>query len=364
MCVSLFVINKRVMVIMNRLKRIVGKKRLIKALGMLVLMQTSLTAHAVPSLPAGMPNGGCWADPMNNLIIKLGASVFTSNQEGAEAIIGFNTQPVNYRGWCYSTSGQKWASVFTSELGLYMPGKFSGYYALSDDVDVRIGINVFGTGDERFPPFSDLELSFATAGPDGNGITPLSAAVVGNNGKVYFKLRRTLIGGAFYVPGGVELARLYRYVYKGSQPNIPIYRLITAQTIIPVPAECRINEGKAIDVNFGLIESSVLTTSAQSSPYKESRQLQYKCNSTLSQNIKINLVAEPASFGNAIKTTNPDIGVVMLYNNIPVNPYQSFQTRLDNGMGSDNVSFAVIGNGRKPATGAFTGSAVLIISPL
>lgn len=352
------------MVIMNRLKRIVGKNRLIKILTLLMLVQTSATVCAAPGRPAGMPDGGCWADPMNNLIIKLGSSMFTSNQEGAEAVVGFATDPVNYPGWCYSESGQKSASVFSTELGMSFPGKYSGYYKLTDDVDFRIGINFFLTADERFPPFRDEQINSAGAGPLGNGVNPLSAASVGNNGKVYFKLRRTLIGGAFFIPGGMELARLYRYVFKGAQPSIPIYRLITAQTIIPIPAECRINEGKAIDVDFGLIESSALTTTVQSSPYKENRQLQYKCNSSLSQNIKINLVGEPAPFGDAIKTSNPDIGVVMLYNDMAVKPYQSFQSRLDNGMGSDNVSFAVIGNGRKPATGAFTGSAVLIISPL
>lgn len=345
---------------MNIFIKTVGKKIPKKIFTFLMLISSSV--YAAPSRPPGMPDGGCWADPMNNLIISLGTSSFYSNKEGATASIGFSTTPSYYPGWCYSESGARSASIFSADMGVKTPGKEAKYYQLSEDVDFRISIT-FPRGLLLSPPFWDKNLG-ANMGPEGTGVTELTGATVGNIGWVYFRLRRTLIGGAFFVPGGVELARLYRYVYTGKIPTIPIYRLVTEQTVIPVPVECRINEGKTIDVNFGLIQSSLITGSALSSVYNEKRQLQYKCNTTLTQDIKVVLAAESAPFGDAIKTTNPDIGVVMLYNNRPVKPNQSFNTRLVNGLGGDNVSFSVVGSGNKPATGDFSGSATLIISSL
>ncbi|MBK0003594.1 fimbrial protein [Erwinia sp. S38] len=348
---------------MKLIKIIFGNSFPIKVLTLLTL--TISTAYAVPSVPPGMPNGGCWADPMNNLSISLDASLFSSNLAGATATVPFITQPNHYPGWCYSTVGARSASYFAVDKGINVPGKYSGYNKLTEDVDFRIGI-VFaanGVDGEYSPPFSDYNFG-SLKGPTGWGVTKLEDAFVGNNGKVYFKLRRKLIGGAFHIPAGLELASLYRYVYAGDRPTIPIYRLITQQAIIPVPVECSINEGKTMDINFGLIDSSVLTTSALSSPYQDNRQLKYKCNTTLSQNIKVNLIAESASFGDAIRTSNPRIGVVMLYNNKPVKPNDGFQTTLYNGSGSDYVKFAVVGNGSKPAAGDFNGSAVLIIGQL
>lgn len=354
-------LNKCAVVIMNRINNFFGNKFPIKVLTLLMLVCS--TAYAVPSRPQGMPDGGCWADPMNNLLITINSSLFSSNKEGASATVTFITQPNFYPGWCYSEMGAKSASFFAADRAINEPGKFWSYYKLTDDVDFRIGINFSGTSGEFSPPFSDRNFG-AVMGPTGNGVTKLDEAYVGNNGNIYFKLRRTLIGGAFAIPGGIEMASLYRYTYAGGRSTIPIYRLITQQTIIPVPVECSINEGKTMDIDFGLIDSSMLTVSALSSRYQDNRQLQYKCNTTLSQNIKVNLVAESAPFGNAIKTSNPDIGIVMLYNNQPVKPNEGFQTVLVNGLGSDNVSFAVVGNGSKPAAGDFNGSAVLIIGQL
>lgn len=328
------------------------------------LMLVSSAVYAVPDRPPGMPGGGCWADPMNNLIVVLSSSSFYSNQEGTVATMNFMTQPSTYPGWCYSEDADfKAARYFGLESGLVIPGKTEKYYQMSDDVDVRVGVNFSDGYAEAYPPMWDRYYP-ATAGATRPGVSELVGARVGNSGSVTFKLRRTLIGGAFFVPGGLELARMYRYVYAGKHPTIPLYRLITQQTLIPVPVVCGINGGKTIDIDFGLIDSDRLTQSALSSPYHEQQHLQYKCNTSLTQDMRVDLVAEPAAFSDAIKTTNPDVGVVMLYNNVPVKPYGSFKTKVVNGMGSDDVSFAIVGNGKKPATGDFTGSAVLIIASL
>lgn len=329
-----------------------------KILALIILISSA--AYAAPSRPPDMPNGACWADPMNDMIISLGVSSFTSNLEGATAEIIFNTTPSKYSGWCYSESGMMQAGFYSSSIGVNTPGKTPGFYQLSEDVDYKISI-LFGV--YTASPFNNLNIG-GNAGPTGNGVTKLQQATIGNSGTVTFRLRRKLIGGAFNVPGGVQLADLYRHSISGNVPTIPIYRLYSQQAFIPVPSECSINNGQTINVPFGSIDTSLLTTSAASSPYKQEQNIQYQCNTALNQDIKVNLAASPALFGDAIKTSNPDIGVVMQYQNKNIKPNGSFNTRLSNGQGSDKITFSVIGSGTKPTTGPFTGSATLIISTL
>lgn len=308
---------------MDRINRPIGDKIAVKIF--MFLMLVSSTVYAVPSLPPGMPNGACWADPMNDLEISLGASSFSSNQQGATATVSFMTQPDIYAGWCYSLVGSLVADHYSAATGVTTLGASAGYYKLSEDVDFKIAINLWGI-DVTVPFWDSVHTS--NAGPGGIGVSALQNASIGNNGRVYFKLRRALIGGAFFIPSGIELGRLYRYVYTGQYPTIPIYRLITRLTIVPIPVECRINQGKTIDIDFGLIESRRLTTSALSSLYQEQRSLQYKCNTTLNQDIQVILVADSTSFSDAIKTSNPDIGIVMLYKDQVVKPVNGFKTHL------------------------------------
>lgn len=319
-----------------------------------------MPSFAAVTLPPGMPDGGCWAEPMNDLSVSLSSASFTSNTMGSVATVSFNTSPAHYPGWCYSLRGKQQASIFSATLDAPKSTRFIDYYTLSDDVDYRVWIDDI----HDFAPVSDLYV-LARQGPQGNGITTLTEATVGSSGKIYFALKRKLIGGAFSFPGGVELMKLYRYVYKGSQPPVAIYRLVTQQTVVPVPVECRIKKGTLIDVPFGNVDSSALTDSASTSPYHVDRALSYKCNTSLSQDIKVVLAADPAGFGDAVKTSNKDIGVVMLYKNQPVPPNGSYATTLVNGTGSDAVSFSVVKrSGTIPATGPFSGSGTLIISSL
>ncbi|QUG73942.1 fimbrial protein [Erwinia sp. E602] len=345
---------------------IAQSRKLISAQYMAAVIVMALSANAaeaVPARPPGMPDGGCWADPMNILSITLGTASFTSNQPGSTGSVAFHTIPENYPGWCYSEHGENGAHYFKSEVSSPPSNLSSEYYRLNEDIDYNIKIDLYNTKNIS-SPFTDIYDSSAKAGPGANGVTALGRALVGNAGTVNFRLRRTILGGALFFPGGIELANLYRYVYKGSPATIPIYRLVTQQTVIPVPVECRINGGQTILVPFGNIDSSLVSTSAAGSVYRAERALTYKCNTTLTQDIKVSLAAEPAGFSDAIKTSNPDIGVVMQYQNLTVTPNDGFKTRLVNGQGSDSVTFAVVGSGKTPATGPFTGSATLIITNL
>ena len=332
-----------------------------KKIIMLPLLLAAAAASATPSLPPGMPDGGCWADPMNKLQVKVGTATFSANTEGNTGEVSFKTTPEAYPGWCYSKNGAMRAASFMSEVKNPQSEKQSGYFKLSDDIDYRITFHKLTTA-----PFDYFYSEDATLGPRYTGISSLSGAQVGNAGTITFRLRRTIIGGAFFYPGGVELANLYRFVWpRNPRPTVPMMELITEQTVVPIPVECRINNGQTISVAFGNVDSSLVTASPASSPYKADRALTYKCNTALTQDINVSLAAEPAGFGDAIKTSNPDLGVVMQYHSQTVKPNGAFKTRLIDGQGSDNVSFALVGSGaKKPVTGPFSGSATLIITNL
>jgi len=333
-----------------------------KKIIMLPLLLAAAAASATPVLPPGMPDGGCWADPMNKLKVKVGTATFSANTEGSTGKVWFQTTRSYYPGWCYSqSSGSRSAAYFTSEVKNPQSEKQSGYFKLSDDIDYRLTFDDFTTA----APFEKYHYREAYSGPSDSDITPLSRAEVGNGGTITFRLRRTIIGGAFSYPGGIELANLYRYVFPSMPSTVPMMELITEQTLVPIPVECRINNGQTISVAFGNVDSTLVTASPASSPYKADRALTYKCNTALTQDINVSLAAEPAGFGDAIKTSNPDLGVVMQYHSQTVKPNGAFKTRLIDGQGSDNVSFALVGSGaKKPVTGPFSGSATLIITNL
>ncbi|VTT29096.1 putative fimbrial protein StiH [Klebsiella pneumoniae] len=332
-----------------------------KKIIMLPLLLAAAAARATPSLPPGMPNGGCWANPMNQLQVKVSRATFSANTEGSTGKVSFKTTPDVYPEWCYSQSGPASASYFTSTIKKPQSEKQSGYFKLTDDIDYRLTFDDLTTA-----PFKNFYNQDASSGPGGyNAISPLNGARIGNAGTITFRLRRTIIGGAFSYPGEIELANLYRYVYSSMPSTVPMIELITEQTVVPIPVECRINNGQTISVAFGNVDSTLVTASPASSPYRADRALTYKCNTALTQDINVSLDADPAGFGDAIKTSNPDLGVVMQYHSQTVRPNGAFKTRLIDGQGSDSVSFALVGSGaKKPVTGPFSGSATLIITNL
>lgn len=333
-----------------------------------ILMMNSL-AYALPLLPPGMPDGGCWSDPVNVMTAKIDTGAFSSNNAGGTLTTHYSGDAYKNT-WCYSESGRHTARFNRVETDLSSAGPFDQYLKLTDDVDVKIYINSVNyafyvpiKNSQQAPPGEDAP------GPGGNGITSMGMgmATAGNSGLLTFRLRRDIVGGGLIIPSGIELLRFYRYVYSEKYPTRPIFQINTPGMIIPTPAECQINHGQKIMVTFGDIDRSLLTANAASSPYHMQKPLTYKCNTSLTQDIKVTLVATPAGYADAIKTTNPDIGVVMSHNGRTVAPGNNFSSRLVNGQGSDDVKFTVVKNpaAEEIATGQFTNNdTVLIISTL
>ncbi|MEN5017269.1 fimbrial protein [Erwinia sp. Eh17-17] len=329
----------------------------------LVVLTLTIMASSVFQAQ-GYVDGACWADPMNNLVIKPSLSLFPSNKAGATGKINFSTNPAIYSGLCYSlTPGIRSAPFFRSDVNL-MPSSEKNWFILNNEVEYQINISFPNYSPTS--PFKNLYLSSATAGANGVGISQIVNAWYGNSGFITFRLRRDVIGGGFIIPGGVELANLFRYASANKWANTPIYRLITETAIMPIPVVCGINGGRLITVQFDTIDAALVTTRPETTPYKKNIALNYSCNTTVTQDIKINLISDKATFSaDAIKTTNADIGVVMQHNGVTVPPMGSFASRLVNNVGNDNVTFSVI---TRPTgvkqTGPFTGNAVLLITSL
>lgn len=317
-----------------------------------------------PTLPPGTPDGTCWSDPLYDISIKLSASQFMSTKAGTVASVPFKTGN-GYSMWCFGWGSATSASYFTSTVSAPPSNLNPGWLTLTDQIDFKVIPDL--SSEKKSAPFTDIYIPYATVGPAGGGVISVTPASVGEEGNIEFKLRKDIIGGAIYIPGGIILSDLYRYAYKGKRSLTPIVRLRTSNTLIPVPTVCEINKGNAITVAFGNIDSRRLSTSADAADPSDTiqRTLSYSCNTGMTMNVNIRIMADAAGFASAIATSNPNIGVVMTYNDRTVSPGSTFPTQINNGAGSDNIRFSVVKkNGEKPTAGAFTGTAILLIESL
>lgn len=130
---------------------------------------------------------------------------------------------------------------------------------------------------------------------------------------------------------------------------------------------CNINDAKQINVDFGRISQDSFTESASNAVIKKEQEITYRCeDNTATQDIIIRLVGGTSGFSpEAIRTTNNNIGVLMMYNGKVVKPNETFRTHIRNGVGSDTLTFVPIKSKNPSAnisTGPFSGSATLIFS--
>ncbi|HID9895599.1 TPA: fimbrial protein [Serratia marcescens] len=152
-------------------------------------------------------------------------------------------------------------------------------------------------------------------------------------------------------------------------PNCGPYRwrLIANNDAYFVTTTCSINNGQQINVDFGSIRQDFLTQSPNNSQISLNKSITYQCDDLSStQDILVQLISDPTSFSSDfIKTTNPDIGVAMVYNGNVVKPNNTFRTRIVNGLGSDTVTFVPVKRNvpyTSLSTGPLSGSATLLFS--
>lgn len=130
---------------------------------------------------------------------------------------------------------------------------------------------------------------------------------------------------------------------------------------------CTINGAQQINVDFGRISQDSFTENASEAVIKKEQEITYWCeDATASQDILIRLVGGVSDFSSeAIRTTNSNIGVAMIYKGKVIKPNETFRSKIVNGVGRDTLEFVPV-KSKKPsgniATGPFSGSATLIFS--
>lgn len=329
------------------------------------------------------PEHSCWNSPPPEIFASIENGAFTSFTKGSETDITVqspngtytmhcrytqDTQDVNENSSSFWTKAVISSSLVNSDIN-------PGYYKLSDDVDAKIYV-YDNVGTPVLAPFTDDHQT------GGGTITPNVDLQPGNYNsgskiKLTLKLRKDVVGGAFLIPQVSQMMSLYRrfgtvanwsYSPYASQP---VMSFTLQSSIITVPTDCTINNGEAINVNFGNIDSSWLTavSTGKNASYDVSKLLNYHCQTPLSQDVMINLNATPVSFSSqeaAIATSKSDIGVVMKHNGVPVVPGSGFTTHFDSGTGNDVVTFSVIKSPdvQEVQPGAFSASATLIITAM
>jgi type 1 fimbria pilin len=311
----------------------------------------------------------CWPYYGNNdFRVTLTKGSFASSKAGATAAFNYSGVPSYYVS-CWSNYA---AGTTPTVYGYYLtridlpPSEFgNGFYKVNEDFDVKI--TILGEAPHVVPSAGIL---LGDTSGDGMPNRRYNKMIrFARDGTITLRLRRDQLGGVVRVPPMVKLFRGYRLVNKAhyERPTVvndtPIMSMSTAGQLIQVPVVCTINYGAAIEVDFGDIDNTQI--SSDGSRYVKTVPLQYRCNTAVTQNIDINLIAAPAAFSSDfIATTLPDdVGVVVRHNGQVVKPNQKFSTTLLDGFGQDELQVApVIRDVTKAITGSFTASATLIMT--
>ncbi|UAN62242.1 fimbrial protein [Serratia sp. JSRIV006] len=142
--------------------------------------------------------------------------------------------------------------------------------------------------------------------------------------------------------------------------------LISSTNITLWPNTCTINGGGPLDIDFGsVIDSKISTVPTALGQYTKPITFTYSCSDqTVTQVIGITLQApDTASFNNnLIGTSNGALGIALVKGTsvVPVN--STYNSQMVNGSGSDHITFNLVRSlGQLPATGDFNASAVLQI---
>lgn len=146
-------------------------------------------------------------------------------------------------------------------------------------------------------------------------------------------------------------------------PNVYIY--LNANNDFSVePSTCTINNNQPIEINFNQVNQALIGDNPVSTPVQVLKRLNYKCPTPgISMNIKITLKGQASTFNaNVLRLSNVNLGAGLLRNGVLIGPEKSFGTSIYNSVGGDDVVLALVRKpGTLPATGAFSGSATLVM---
>ena len=231
--------------------------------------------------------------------------------------------------------------LFTRDNGLYAPSLG----------DYTIGLRIGGV--DRPVPVGTVQL-----------------ATMSNNGKGHdlntymYILTRGSPGKPINIRAGDEFAKLQLF-QKGYHRDHPIdVILIAANDLITEPSTCTINNNQPIDVNFNQVDRTRIGESVANTPIRANVRLNYSCpDPGLTLPITITLKGATAGFDSGVlNMSNSNLGTGLLRAGVQVRPQGTFQTNIYNSSGGDDVTFALTRRpGSTPVTGAFSGSATLVM---
>lgn len=185
--------------------------------------------------------------------------------------------------------------------------------------------------------------------------------------KAFYQLKDRPGRGVF-IKAGTVVASMQ--MYKWSTPAGGVFtanwRVIAANDAYYTSGTCEINHGQDISVDFGFIARNQLTQSASQSPFRQQVNIPYQCKDTRDWAVKLTLSADASPFSaQAIKTTNPDLAVELYHDGKLIKPFDSINSHIVNGIGSDDFTFTLVRSANaQPATGPFSATAILVMSLL
>ncbi|WP_368925986.1 fimbrial protein [Serratia marcescens] len=312
----------------------------------------------------------CWTSPTMKIVADLKLANLSSNKAGATGQVAYSMLSSSFSAICnHRTSRIYHEMTHYIDLG---PGLLpstlnSGWYRLSDDVDIKISTPNYGVN--LFLPLEPKNQLRGTVTPPYNCNECLvSGFSIASSGDIYLKLRRNVIGGAIVFPRDEKLFTAYRvgnytpYPVKPGQPIMELYTSPTG-TVIPIPTVCEINGGNAINVDFGVVPENRIGISVEQELEPKSINLGVSCNTNLTQWARVRLVADKASFsGELIRSSNSNLGIAMRHNGNVIAPFETFPFWLQYGKASEPITLSLVRNGSATLqTGKFTASATLVI---
>lgn len=234
------------------------------------------------------------------------------------------------------------------------------YYKLNEYLAIATRIYIYKNG-QMATPFTDMSNATdnGTVGCD----SPSTNAVSGSDGQLSLYFIRPFVGEVT-IPL-TTVANLYASTVSGSYSNIPIAS-VAMQGSVTVPQNCTINAGQAINIDFGDIKTTDISTKGTSSVTEKQISTTLKC-SNISDGVKVTLSFKGTNDSNdntALATSNNDIGIqVKNSNHAIVTPNQDeLPVEMDYSaqQGTTTMYLSPINTtGSVPATGGFTAIATL-----
>ncbi|HHB1427578.1 TPA: fimbrial protein [Serratia odorifera] len=239
-----------------------------------------------------------------------------------------------------------------------------GFYKLSEYIDVKVVVKIAGkVGSEQSVPFQDIDNN----DPDYDcmknaGSQPLGKVFgTASNGRVIFKLRKSIDGGAGDGnPGTIKI--FGRMTQGGRYGSEPLFEITVNSRIDYLPEKCTFNNGIPLDIDFNEIGTEGLDGS------KHVRQLNvdFSCSGGSfdagDRPILLSLRSNAVD-GDYFKTDMEGLGIVVKERGAVIRPNEKYPVSSPGNRGRWSLTAAPAARpGARLKEGEFNASATLVAS--